>query len=103
HHHEREDGQGYPDGLYGKRLSLSEKIIIVADAYEAMISDRPYRPTLDPAAIRQELQTNKGTQFDSEVVDVFLEIEREVRPQLSNIGSHKIIQFQGGTHGVRNK
>ncbi|MBU2497545.1 MAG: HD domain-containing protein [Proteobacteria bacterium] len=77
HHHEREDGSGYPDGLYGNRLSLSEKIIIVADAYDAMNSKRAYRAPLDHAHIVEDLETNKGRQFDTEVVDVFLPILRE--------------------------
>jgi HD-GYP domain-containing protein (c-di-GMP phosphodiesterase class II) len=74
HHHEREDGTGYPEGLYGNQLSLSEKIIIVADAYDAMNSKRAYRTSLNPTQIRQELEKNKGTQFNVEVIDVFLRI-----------------------------
>ncbi|AOY57561.1 hypothetical protein B2D07_03770 [Desulfococcus multivorans] len=74
HHHEREDGRGYPDGLSGDQLSLSEKIIIVADAFDAMNSRRPYREPLKPEAIRRELLKNKGTQFDSDVVHAALEI-----------------------------
>ncbi len=74
HHHEREDGTGYPDGLYGNRLSLSEEIIIVADAYDAMNSKRAYRASLNPTQIRQELEENRGTQFNAEVIDVFLRI-----------------------------
>lgn len=100
HHHEREDGRGYPDGLYGKRLCLSEKIIIVADAYDAMNSFRPYRLALNQAAIKREFQTNKGTQFDAEVADVFLGIlEEESTEQLENIKAHKIIPFYGA-HGA---
>jgi len=74
HHHEREDGTGYPEGLYGNQLSLSEKIIIVADAYDAMNSKRAYRASLNSTQIRQELEKNRGTQFNTEVVDVFLRI-----------------------------
>jgi HD-GYP domain-containing protein (c-di-GMP phosphodiesterase class II)/HAMP domain-containing protein len=95
HHHEREDGKGYPDGLYGNKLTLAEKIIIVADAYDAMNSKRAYRAPFDPASIRNELQANKGSQFDSEVVDVFLEIlEEEVKTPLSTSQSHKVVPFQ---------
>ena len=74
HHHEREDGRGYPDGLKGDQLSLSEKIIIVADAYDAMNSMRSYRDAMDLGIIMNELQNNRGKQFDPEVVDVLLEI-----------------------------
>ncbi|WP_373498586.1 HD domain-containing phosphohydrolase [Desulfococcus sp.] len=74
HHHEREDGRGYPDGLTGDQLTLSEKIIIVADAFDAMNSRRPYRKPLTPESIRQELLRHRGTQFDSVVVGAFMEI-----------------------------
>jgi len=95
HHHEREDGKGYPDGLYGTKLSLSEKIIIVADAYDAMNSKRAYREPFEPASIINELKENKGSQFDSEVVDVFLEIlEKQANTKLSTPKSHKVVPFQ---------
>ena len=101
HHHEREDGRGYPDGLYGNRLSLSEKIMIVADAYDAMNSKRAYRAPLDLAAIKDELEEHKGSKFDVEVVDIFLEILDEERAtQLSATQSHKIIPFHASPHDV---
>ena len=94
HHHEREDGKGYPDGLTGDQLSLSEKIMIVADAYDAMNSKRAYRSALEPDAIREELLANKGSQFDPVVVDVLLEImEEEADTTLQAIHSHKVIPF----------
>ena len=74
HHHEREDGRGYPDRLTGDQLNISEKIIIVADAFDAMNSKRPYRQPLKPEVIRQELLKCRGTQFDRDVVSAFLEI-----------------------------
>ncbi len=77
HHHEREDGRGYPDRLDGIQLSLSEKIIIVADAFDAMNSKRSYRDAFDRETIRNELKANKGKQFDNQVVDAFLEIYNE--------------------------
>jgi HD-GYP domain-containing protein (c-di-GMP phosphodiesterase class II) len=98
HHHEREDGKGYPDGLYGNRLSLSEKIIIVADSFDSMRSKRAYRAPLDLASTKSELIKNKGSQFDPEVVDVFLEILEEGKTPLSTVQSHKIIPFQTTTH-----
>jgi HD-GYP domain-containing protein (c-di-GMP phosphodiesterase class II)/methyl-accepting chemotaxis protein len=79
HHHEREDGNGYPDGLGGDELSLSEKIIIVADAFDAMNSKRSYRDAFDPETIREELKRNRGKQFNDQVVDVLLEIYEEER------------------------
>jgi HD-GYP domain-containing protein (c-di-GMP phosphodiesterase class II) len=79
HHHEREDGNGYPDGLGGDELSLSEKIIIVADAFDAMNSKRSYRDAFDHETIREELKRNRGKQFNDQVVDVLLEIYEEER------------------------
>ena len=91
HHHEREDGRGYPDGLMGNQLSLSEKIIIVADAFDAMNSRRSYRDAMDLRTIMNELKKNRGKQFDSDVVDVFLEI---YNPKLAdNEKEHQVIHF----------
>ncbi len=74
HHHERYDGHGYPFGLSEERIPLASRIVSVADAYSAMISDRPYGPPL-PAEIAQgELEFRKGTQFDPRVVDCFLDL-----------------------------
>lgn len=77
HHHEKENGSGYPDGLDGSQLSISEKIIIVADAYDAMNSRRSYRDALGGNAICEEFKLNKGKQFDPQVVDVFFEVYHE--------------------------
>jgi HD-GYP domain-containing protein (c-di-GMP phosphodiesterase class II) len=77
-HHERPDGQGYPHGLEGNSIPLEARILAVADAFEAMTSDRVYRPALTPEAARDELVRCSGTQFDSRVVDAFLGVlERE--------------------------
>lgn len=73
-HHERLDGKGYPDGLTGEQLSLGQKIIIVADAYDAMSSSRSYRATLSEATIERELKTNVGTQFDADVVEALFDL-----------------------------
>lgn len=74
YHHERWDGYGYPRGLKGKQIPLVSRIISAADAYEAMISDRPYRKGLKKEAAILELQRNSGTQFDPEIVDVFVKL-----------------------------
>jgi diguanylate cyclase (GGDEF)-like protein/putative nucleotidyltransferase with HDIG domain len=77
-HHERPDGQGYPHGLSGNEIPLEARILAVADAFEAMTSDRVYRPALTYEAAREELTRCSGTQFDSRVVDAFIGvIERE--------------------------
>ena len=68
HCHERVDGAGYPDGLAGEHIPLASRILLVADAYDAMTSDRPYRRALVPAAALQELRSHAGSQFDPECV-----------------------------------
>jgi HD-GYP domain-containing protein (c-di-GMP phosphodiesterase class II) len=69
--HERWDGGGYPDGLAGDEIPLGARIVAVCDAYEAMVSDRPYRPALSPDLAVDELRAHAGTQFDPKVVEVF--------------------------------
>ncbi|MCT4632613.1 MAG: HD domain-containing protein [Firmicutes bacterium] len=74
-HHERIDGQGYPNGRKGDDIHLFAKIISVVDAYDAMTSSRPYRkePLTSDKAIDQ-LRSNRDTQFDSKIVDIFIDI-----------------------------
>ncbi|HUE28594.1 MAG TPA: HD-GYP domain-containing protein, partial [Solirubrobacteraceae bacterium] len=71
-HHERIDGHGYPDGLGGEDISVEARILAVADAYEAMVADRPYRPGMSADEARAELLRCSGSQFDPEVVRAFL-------------------------------
>jgi diguanylate cyclase (GGDEF)-like protein/putative nucleotidyltransferase with HDIG domain len=71
-HHERPDGTGYPQGLSGDAVSLEARILSVADAYEAMTSDRPYRARMSAQSARDELLSHRGTQFDTTVVDALL-------------------------------
>lgn len=78
-HHERYDGNGYPDGLKGKEIPLHARIVAVADSYDAMSSQRIYRNQLPPEKIIQELENNKGTQFDPEITDIFLKLLKEDR------------------------
>jgi putative nucleotidyltransferase with HDIG domain len=68
HHHEREDGTGYPDGLLGDEIPIGSKIIVVCDAVDAMLSDRPYRDALPLWRVLEELQEHAGRQFDHRVV-----------------------------------
>lgn len=80
HHHERWDGRGYPDGLEGSTIPMFARIIAVVDAYDAMTSTRPYRPSLDRSEALQELRVEAGNQFDPIVVDAFLELEARRSP-----------------------
>ncbi len=73
HHHEFMDGSGYPDGLSGENIPYGARILAIADAYEAMTSDRPYRPALDEKVAVTELHACSGKQFDPAMVKVFVE------------------------------
>lgn len=80
-HHERWDGKGYPKGLAGDSIPLPSRICAIADAYDAMTSDRSYRPALTHEFAVEELQKNSGTQFDPKLVVAFLQ---KVLPKLSH-------------------
>jgi len=73
-HHERVDGTGYPDRLAGTEIRLEARIIALCDAYAAMRADRPYRAALPPEQALQEICDGRGTQFDPELADSFLEL-----------------------------
>lgn len=77
YHHERYDGMGYPEGLGGDSIPLGARIICVADAFDAMVSDRPYRSGMPLEMAVGELVSNKGRQFDPLIVDVFISMLRE--------------------------
>jgi response regulator RpfG family c-di-GMP phosphodiesterase len=73
HAHESWDGNGYPDGLAGEDIPLASRIVLVCDAWHALVSDRPYRPALAVAAARAELERCAGSQFDPRVVGALLD------------------------------
>ena len=74
HHHERWDGQGYPDGLAGEAIPLAARVFAVADALDALTTNRPYRPASDFAAAREEVYRGAGTQFDPAVIAAYRQI-----------------------------
>ena len=74
HHHERFDGRGYPDGLQGREIPLEARILCLADAVQAMQSDRPYRNALSREEILAEINKHAGPQFDPQVVKAFLKV-----------------------------
>ena len=76
-HHENHDGTGYPHGKKGDEINILAKIIRVSDSFDAMISDRPYRKALIHHKVLSELKKGRGTQFDPEVIDAFLETYKE--------------------------
>jgi len=82
HHHERWDGQGYPDGLKGEEISLGARIVTVADAFDAMTSKRTYSDGMGLEEAIWNLTSKVGTQFSEEVVTVFVQLLREGRVKL---------------------
>jgi HD-GYP domain-containing protein (c-di-GMP phosphodiesterase class II) len=80
HHHERPDGAGYPDGLAGESIPLGARILAVADAFEAMISTRPYKQAISIAEAVVELRRCAGTQFDPAVVEALIASLEDERP-----------------------
>lgn len=85
HHHERYDGTGYPDGLKGEAIPLGSRILAVADAYDAMTSDRPYRDGLSPEGAISEINRCISSQFDPEIVAAFLKIREDVEARLPQL------------------
>lgn len=73
YHHERYDGKGYPKGLKGEEIPLVSRILAIADAYDSMVSDRPYRKALGDEEILKEFIDNAGTQFDPKLTRIFVE------------------------------
>jgi response regulator RpfG family c-di-GMP phosphodiesterase len=74
HHHERFDGTGYPDHLKGKEIPENARIVCIADAFDAMSSDRCYRKALSIESIREEIEKGAGTEFDPEYAEVFIKL-----------------------------
>ena len=88
--HERWDGGGYPDGFAGEDIPLISRIVCCCDAYNAMVTDRPYRPALKPRDAIAELRAHRGTQFDPTVVDALLDV-------LGTVGGVPNLRAQGRT------
>ena len=76
-HHEKWDGTGYPRGLKGEAIPLAARIFAVADVWDALRSDRPYRPGWPPEKVREHIRAESRTHFDPLVVDVFLRLMEE--------------------------
>ncbi|RPJ81609.1 MAG: HD-GYP domain-containing protein, partial [Acidobacteria bacterium] len=80
HHHENWDGSGYPDGIAGEHIPVGARILAVVDCYDALTSDRPYRPALKSDQALAIILERRGTMYDPRVVDAFLEVNREPAP-----------------------
>lgn len=81
-HHERWDGSGYPRGLAGEEIPLAARIFSVVDVWDAMTSDRPYRPAMERQVVINHIFTERGKMFDPQVVDVFWSVIRRSYPEL---------------------
>lgn len=77
YHHERYDGKGYPEGLKGEKIPLIARVIGIVDAYDAMTSNRVYRKKLTDDIVMQELEKGKGTQWDPDLVDIFIQLIKD--------------------------
>jgi len=77
YHHERIDGRGYPSGIKGDEIPLFAKILTVADSYDAMTTDRSYRPAMTQKGAIKELRVNAGTQFDKKIIKAMIEVLKE--------------------------
>lgn len=86
HHHERWDGAGYPEGLKGEQIPLESRILAIADSFEAMSSARPYRPALSREDVLEELRKGAGSQFDPNLVEVFIGIIEAGLPEKAKTG-----------------
>ncbi len=84
HHHEKYDGSGYPGGLKGEQIPLGARILSVADTYDSMVTDRPYRKRLSLEEAKSELRTLAGRQYDPAVVDAFLRVLSEKEQRLAH-------------------
>jgi putative nucleotidyltransferase with HDIG domain len=92
HHHEHYDGRGYPDGLKASEIPIEARILAVADAVEAMASDRPYRHGMTQQEILDELTKNAGTQFDPDVVKAFVQIARSGQSPIIMNSSRQVFE-----------
>lgn len=86
YHHEKWDGSGYPDGLAGRNIPLSARIMALADYYDALSSDRCYRHGYDHQQVKTMILEGNGTHFDPEIVTAFLAVEEEFRHVMTAIG-----------------
>ncbi len=99
-HHERWDGKGYPDGLAGEKIDLMARIVAVADAFDAMTSDRPYRKGLPVYVAFSEMEKQSGKQFDPRCAEAFLEIRERIQQVMKNQTGTQVLRFATETAGA---
>jgi putative nucleotidyltransferase with HDIG domain len=100
--HERWDGKGYPDGLKGEGIPLAARIVFTCDAYNAMTTDRVYRPAMSREAAMLELTTNAGTQFDPRVVDALERVIERWEPDVEYVADdiRAVLAEGAATHRI---
>jgi putative nucleotidyltransferase with HDIG domain len=99
--HERWDGKGYPDGLKGEQIPLAARIVFTCDAYNAMTTDRVYRPAMSRDAALLELTTNSGTQFDPRIVQALERVIERWEPDASSYAADDIRAVLAADAGVQ--
>lgn len=104
YHHERYDGRGYPNGLSGEKIPEVARILGVADAYDAMASNRSYRNALPQEVVRNEIEKGKGTQFDPDIAEIMLQmIDEDRNYSLRQIDSEKKVILVVDDEAMNNK
>jgi diguanylate cyclase (GGDEF)-like protein/putative nucleotidyltransferase with HDIG domain len=99
YHHERYDGRGYPNGLAGEQIPIEARILALADAVEAMASDRPYRQGSSPGAILLEIQKQAGVQFDPLIVEAFVRLV-QTKGAAIIVNSARTLEIEGVDHAL---
>jgi diguanylate cyclase (GGDEF)-like protein/putative nucleotidyltransferase with HDIG domain len=100
HHHENWDGTGYPTGLRGTDIPIGARILSVVDCFDALTSDRPYRPALSDQQALSILLERRGTMYDPLVVDTFVQVHKSIAPEnLPTIASHQVISNIASARG----
>ena len=98
YHHERYDGRGYPDGLKGDEIPLFSRIIGVADAFDAMTSNRVYRNHMDTDYVMNEMARGRGTQFDPDALDAFMRLVQKGVINLDDLYARRRDEIQNADH-----
>ena len=98
HHHENWDGTGYPDGLEGEGIPIGARIMAVVDCYDALTSDRPYRPALSDEDALDIIKARRGTMYDPAVTDAFIRVHLDIGPGRGDETSHEASAFEQLRH-----